>query len=132
MEAQKPSYEDLSKRLESLHHQMLDGAEKEYLLDRKCNELRAVIKSMEEEIKELRDGIELYTEPWIQVGTERTGPVLGTKYVEGEGRCEDKWIPEGIELGIFEPPKRLKGLKHYKAVRHLARANKIREDRGTA
>jgi hypothetical protein len=31
---------NLRKQCESLHNQMLDGAEKEYLLDKKCNELR--------------------------------------------------------------------------------------------
>ena len=37
---------NLRKRCESLHNQMLDGAEKEYLLDKKCNELRAQCEEM--------------------------------------------------------------------------------------
>ncbi len=43
----------LKSALESKHNAMLDGAEKEYLLDRKCNELRAEIERFKEIISYL-------------------------------------------------------------------------------
>lgn len=122
-------YDKTVLRASNLHNAMLDGAEKEYLLDKKCNELRAGIASRDTEIKELREGIEYYTEPWVKVGTERTGPVLASTYNDDKGGCDDKWIPEGIEVGIYEPPKVIKGLKNFKALRHLKAANKIRDER---
>ncbi len=43
----------LKSALESKHNAMLDGAEKEYLLDKKCNELRAEIERFKEIISYL-------------------------------------------------------------------------------
>jgi hypothetical protein len=98
-------------------------------ITREAVELFHIVKSQKEELDELRKGLEPYTEEWVIVGLEQTGPVLASTYNEAKGGCEDKWIPEGVQFGIYEPPKRIKGLKHYKAAKHMNAANKIRDKR---
>lgn len=91
--------------------------------------LMQMIASLQEEVKELREGLEFYTQEWVQVGTTKTGPVRGSRYNEETGWCEDVYLPDGVTLGIFEPPPRLAGQKHYKALKHLKHANRIRDER---
>lgn len=49
----------LSWKVECQRNEVLDGAEKEYLLDKKCNELRAELKKASDLIDDLLDTLDM-------------------------------------------------------------------------
>lgn len=76
----EPVIDEMKKRLDSQHHAILDGAEKEYLLDKKCNELRAFACENEKNAEQWK---KQYIDEWAEKKLlEKNNKELAKKFVD--------------------------------------------------